>query len=65
MQFSFLYCHSQWFLFVDSNSSLSATIYHQIHVHMNFFLTMTDTNAPQNVDLSFRITLCNLQLSNR
>jgi len=47
MYFRFLYYHSQWFVFVDSN------IYHQAHAHMSFFLTMTDTITSQIIDISF------------
>jgi hypothetical protein len=46
---------------VYSNSSISANIQNYTHVHMNFFLTMTDTITSQSIDLSSWITLYKLQ----
>jgi hypothetical protein len=37
---------------------ISVTNQYQTHVHMNIFLTITDTITTKNIDLSYGITLC-------
>jgi hypothetical protein len=45
------------FVLLDSKSSIPVNIHNDIHVHMRFFLTMTETIISYNVDLSSWITL--------
>jgi hypothetical protein len=53
------------FEFVYSISSISVTIQNQTHVHMNAFLTMTDTITSQNIDPPPCITLYTVRLESR
>ena len=53
----FAFVDSQYFLYVDSNSNILLNVQNWPRVHINFFLTMTDTITSQNTVLSSRITL--------
>ena len=58
--FSFFVTIHNSFLLVVSESYVLVTFQNSTHVHMNFFLTRTDTFTSQNTDLSSWITMHNL-----
>ena len=53
---SFVIIHTS-FEIVESNISISVTIKNYKHGHANFYRTMADTIASQNISLSSWITL--------